>query len=251
MKVKPSRLLILVAVMLAVLALGFGAFKFTRAKVVNVRIAELSSDGSPPESIEELREAIGRYESRIEEQTRTAAQAGIYWKILADRYLSRGMHGEALDALQRAVEYFPEDSSLYYMTGLAASVMAKSTLDFSRNGGAASDRSRLFALAEEAHKRAVALDAKNVRSLYALGVLYVFELDRPADAVPYLERYLALQAKDADAMFILARAYYVAGRRDEAAALYDRILTTTKDERKRAEAEANKKTVLDELYAPR
>lgn len=251
MKVKPSRFFILVAVMLAILGLGFGAFKFTRAKVVDVRIAELSSDGAPPESIEGLREAIGRYESRIEEQVRTAAQAGIYWKILADRYISRGMFGEALDALKRAVDYFPEDSSLYYMTGLSASVMAKSSLDFSRSGGASAERSRLFSLAEESHKRAIALDSKNVRSLYALGVLYVFELDRPGDAVPYLERYLALQAKDADAMFILARAYYVTGKRDEAVALYDRVISTTKDERKRAEAEANKKTVLDELYAAR
>lgn len=250
MKKHPLRVLALVAILLGIAALGYGGYRFTRARATDLRISELTSDGAPPESIEGLKEAIARYEGRIEEQTKTAAQAGIYWKLLATRYIDRKMYGEALDALKRAVEYFPEDSTLYYMTGLSASVMAKSALDFSRTGSTA-ERNRLFALAESSHKRAIALDPKNTRSLYALGVLYVFELDRAADAIPYLERYLLLESKDVDAMFILARAFYVTGKRDDAVNLYDRIIATTKDKNKKAEAEANKKTVLDELYVSR
>lgn len=247
MKMKPVLILVVAAV--AVGGVGFGAYRFNRSRSVNAQISKLVSNGAPPETIEGLREAIDVYESKIEDQVRNAAQAGIYWKILAQRYMDRGMYDEALDALKRAVSYFPEDSTLYYMTGLSASVMAKSSLDFSRTGAAKVERDRLFALAVDAHSRAVQLDPKNVRALYALGVLYVFELDRPVDAVPVMERYLALQSKDADAMFILARAYYVLGRRDDAVALYDRILAATKDAARKSEAENNKKTVLDEIYA--
>ena len=49
-------------------------------------------------------------------------------------------------------------------------------------------------------------------------------------------------------MFVLARAYYVTGRYDEAVSLYDRIISTTKSDEKKKEAEANKRIVLDTSY---
>ena len=50
-------------------------------------------------------------------------------------------------------------------------------------------------------------------------------------------------------MFVLARAYYVEGRYDEAVNLYDRIISLTKSEAKKKNAEENKKIVLDASYA--
>ena len=49
-------------------------------------------------------------------------------------------------------------------------------------------------------------------------------------------------------MFVLARAYYSNYEFDKAVALYDKIIATTKSAEKKADAEANKKVVLDASY---
>ncbi len=238
--------IVLVAVAGAILA--FVAYRSQAARAAfATRVAEMGSGGAPPETIEGLKKAIAAYEDRIEAVVADAGKAGIYWKLLAVRLQDKAMHGEALEALERAIAYFPEDASLFYRAGISASIVAKSTLDFSFNGRNV-ERERLLSFAEDAHLRAIALDGRFSRPLYALGILYVFELDRSAEAIPLLERYLELESRDADAMFVLARAYYVTGGYQKAVDLYDRILATTKDDAKRREAEANKKAALDALY---
>lgn len=246
----PKKALPVIVVIVLIAGLGFAAFSFLRPSNLVHRIADVSPGGSPPETIEGLRAAIGAYESKVEATVAAAAQAGIYWKILAVRYIDKKMYGEALEALKSAVEYFPEDATLHYLTGVSAAVMAKSSLDFAATGRS-KERERLFALSESAYRRSIALEPKYARPLYGLGVLLVFELDRAAEAVAPLETYLSMQTKDVDAMFVLARAYYMTDRRDQAVKLYDRILSLSKDEKKRAEATANKKTVLDGQYGER
>jgi tetratricopeptide (TPR) repeat protein len=208
------------------------------------RIAELNGRGTP-ETIEDLREAIALYEERIEQHLRDAAQTGIYWKILASRLIDRELYREALEALERAASYYPADPSVLYQTGLAAARVAKSALDF-RNTGETAER--YYALAESGYLGALRLDEGYARAYYALGVLYVFELDRPEEALPYLIRYLELRSGDVDGMFVLARAYYSTGRYQEALDLYDEIIGRTRDKDTRLEAERNKQAVLDRYY---
>ena len=85
--------------------------------------------------------------------------------------------------------------------------------------------------------------------MYGIGVLYVFELDQPDSAIPYLERFLETQKRDSDAMFVLARAYYQTYQFDKAIVLYDKIISLDPNAEKTAEAKANKKVVLDAQYA--
>jgi tetratricopeptide (TPR) repeat protein len=209
------------------------------------RIAELGGRGTPV-GIEDLREAIAVYEARIEEHVRDAAQTGIYWKILATRLADKGLHNDALDALERAAHYYPGDPALRYQVGVSAAMVAKSYLDFgdTGEGGAA----RYYALAEEGYLQAIRLDETYTRSYYALGVLYVFELDRAQDAIPYLEKFLELRSGDVDGMFVLARAYYMTGAYQPALDLYDRIIPLTRDPDKRSQAEKNKQAVMDIYY---
>jgi hypothetical protein len=49
-------------------------------------------------------------------------------------------------------------------------------------------------------------------------------------------------------MFVAARAYYVTGKYDASVAMYDRILSLSLDKERKAEAEANKATVLEKAY---
>jgi tetratricopeptide (TPR) repeat protein len=210
-----------------------------------VRIAGLGANASPS-TIEELKTAIAMYEKKIEAHVKDAAQTGIYWKILASRFQDRGLHNEALKALEQAIYYTPENQVLHYQTGLSAAAAAKANHDFP--GTENRERARLFSLAEKSYLRAIELDERYLNPRYGLGVLYVFEFDRPEEAVPHLEKYLEISKSDVDAMFILARAYFMIENFEAAVDLYDRIIGITRDETKRHEAQNNRFSAMERLY---
>jgi tetratricopeptide (TPR) repeat protein len=204
------------------------------------------TQGTPPETIQGLRNAIAAYEKRIEKHVEDAARTGTYWKILAVRLQDRGLHGEALEALEQAVYYSPGDSSLQYSVGISAGIMAKSFHASLGTGGR--NQAQYFALAEKAFLRAIELDDRYLRPRYSLGILYVFELERPEEAIPHLEKCLEISRNDVDTMFIMARAFYMTKRYQEAVDLYDRIIILTRDEKKRADARNNRQLVLEQMY---
>jgi tetratricopeptide (TPR) repeat protein len=217
-----------------------------RRDTLAAQIAALNPKNGPPETIEGLRTALRAYEAKIEAYVKDAAQTGVYWKILAYRLQARGLHGEALEALEHAISYTPADPALHYLTGVSAGVMAKSALNFEGSPGNMT-RENYYALAENGYLRAISLDERYVLPLYGLGVLYVFELDRPREAIPYLTRSLEI-SPGVDAMFVLARAYYMIGSYRDAVAVYERIIGFTKDEEKRNEAQINRQLALDRIY---
>jgi tetratricopeptide (TPR) repeat protein len=210
------------------------------------RIAELSPRGGIPSTIEGLRTAIAIYEEAVEEHVQTAAQAGTYWKILAVRLADKGMHLDALDALEMGIRYNGEDPTLFYLTGVSAAMAAKNSLGFSQ-GSARAEGGRYFTMAERAYLRAIELDGAYAKPRYGLGILYCFELDRPAEAIPHLEKYLELMSRDVDAMFALARSYYMTGAYERAIDLYDRIMVSTKDMEKKDEARNNRDYIMGQM----
>ena len=212
---------------------------------------QIISFSSSMEGISEIRRAIATYEKRIEQHVQDAARTANYWKILAVRLQGRGLHGDALEALQHAVYYAPEDPLLHYYTGISAGILAKSSHAFplgSSPGGRENSRERYFNLAEEAFIRAIELDDRYLRPRYSLGVLYVFDLGRPGEAIPHLEKCLEISRSDVDAMFVLARAFFMLERYREAVDLYDRIITITGDEQKRMDAQNNRQLAAGQMY---
>jgi tetratricopeptide (TPR) repeat protein len=201
------------------------------------RIVGLSPKGGPPETIDGLKNAIALYERQIDLNVKTGAQTGVYWKILAIRLADRGMHKDALDAFERALYFKADDPTIFYLTGESASIAAASTLDFNANSIA--ERERYQRLAESAYLRAIELDPTYAKPKLGLGILYTFDLDRPADAVLHLDRYLQIVPSDIRAMFVLARAYYMTGENDRAVDLYNRIINRSKDPKVKAEAQNN------------
>jgi tetratricopeptide (TPR) repeat protein len=237
------------AALLAVAGVILGVYLAQRQKgryELARRIAELSPRGGIPVTVEGLREAIALYEEAIEAHVRDAAQTGSYWKILAVRLADKRMHRDALDALDMSIRYNGEDPTLFYLTGVSAAVVAKNALGFSREGapGFQAERDHYFIMAERAYIRAIELDAAYAKPRYGLGILYTFELERPAEAVPHLEKYLELMSRDVEAMFALARAYYMTGDYEKAVDLYDRILVSTRDAARQTEARNNRDYVL-------
>ena len=211
------------------------------------RMQALEEGVDHPTTIPELEDAIKKYQNRIEDILNADISVGIWYKILATRYLDNKMYGKALETFRTAIEYYPTNQNLYYYVGVCAGYMAKSALDYDRTG-TDHERERYLALAESAYLRAIELEPKYVRALYGLAILYVFELDKPEKAIPHLEVIMTVEKRNIDAMFVLARAYYSTGAYDKAVDMYDRIIEETKDANHKAEAEQNKAQVLQEAY---
>jgi tetratricopeptide (TPR) repeat protein len=241
MKKKQRGTVIGAVVLIMVAGLIFGFYQYEKQRdryALARRIAELSPRGGVPSTVEGLRQAIAIYEGAIENHVRDAAQTGAYWKILAVRLADRGMHQDALDALEKTIRFSGEDPTVFYLTGVSAAIVAK-------NSFTQGDIDRYFAMAERAYLRALELDNTYAKPCYGLGILYTFELGRPAEAVPQLEKYLDLMSRDVDGMFALARAYYMTGNYVKAVDLSDRIIVTTKDETKKNEARNNRDYIQD------
>ncbi|MDR1971568.1 MAG: tetratricopeptide repeat protein [Treponema sp.] len=253
MKSKQRGTVLGLVIVLVLAGVILGVYLAERQKsryVLARRIAELSPRGGVPVTIEGLRSAIAIYEKAIEEHVRDAAQTGAYWKILAVRLADRGMHLDALDALEMSIRYNGEDPTLFYLTGVSAAIVAKNALGLSRTGPPETmpeERERYFAVSERAYLRAIELDGAYAKPRYGLGILYTFEMDRPAEAVPHLEKYLELMSRDVDAMFTLARAYYMTEAYEKAIDLYDRIIVSTKDADKKDEARNNRDYIMGQM----
>ena len=210
------------------------------------RMQALEEGVGSPQTEEEIVAAIQKYQGRVEDIMAAQGQVGIWYKILGVRYLDNRMYGEALGAFQQALSYYPDNQNLYYYVGLCAGYMAKTELDSSAS--TAKKRAFYLNLSENAYSRALELEPRDVRALYGLAVLYTFETNMPEKAVPLLQRLLSVDTKQTDAMFVLARAYYMTYDYEAAIDMYDRICALTKNKAKLAEAESNKKAVLDALY---
>ena len=237
---------VILLIIIAALASSMHQRNRIRGEFAQRIISQGGSRWARPDAIHELKRSIATYERRIARHVEDAAKNATYWKLLAIRLSERGLHGEALEALERAIYIAPEDPALHYYTGVSAGVMAKSFHLFP--GRENIDRIRHFTLAEEAFLRAIELDDRYLRPRYGLGVLYVFELDRPEDAIPHLERCLEISRNDLDTMFVLARAHFMLRNYQAALALYDRIITLTRDEQMRIDAQNNRQMVMRYIH---
>ncbi|HQG39683.1 MAG TPA: tetratricopeptide repeat protein, partial [Spirochaetales bacterium] len=190
--------------------------------------------------------AIRESQAKVEKVIAESENLSSFWRLLTVRYSETGMFGEAFEAAKKALSFNPNDAGLYYLLGVAAGNMAKTAITETTNPQAA--RKRWLETSESAYQTALQLDPKNYRSMYGIAVLYVFELDNPEQALPYLEKYLAIQEKDVDAFFLYGRALYAIGRLQDAVNAYGNAAKYTIDKEKRQLAEQYQKTILDELY---
>ena len=211
------------------------------------RVQLMEEKVASPSTPDELKQAIKKFERRAEDLIATNEQVGVWYKILATRYLDKQMYAEALDALENAIHYYPSNQNLFYYVGVSAGYMAKASLDF-RATGSTTERDRYLLLSESGYVRAIELDPRFARALYGLGVLYTFEMNQPAKAIPLLEELLTIEKKNTEGMMVLARAYYMVYDFDSALAMYDRIISTSTAKDRVAEAEKNKRIVLDAMY---
>ncbi len=226
----------------------FALCSCTKSNKTIIRMQHIEEGVSSPTSIDELKDAISKYEERVADIQLANGQIGIWHKILATRYLDKKMYGEAMKSFQKALEYYPDNQNLYYYVGLCAGYMSHASMDFDADGYS-EKRENYLKLSEDAYLRAIEIEPRYARALYGISVLYVFELGEDEKAIPYLEKLLTIETKNIDAMFVLARAYYMNYEFDKAIGMYDKIISLTKSPERKAEAEANREVVQNAAFS--
>lgn len=202
------------------------------------RLQELEEGVSRPSTEAELKEAIKKYERRVDDIIIAEGRIGIWYKMLGSRYMDKKMYKKALECFKAALEYYPENQNIFYQVGLAASLIAKNALDFELTGTDI-EKKRYFALAVSAYTRAIEIDVKYSKAIYSLSVLYVFELNRAQEAIPLLESVVEREQKPLQHLFLLAQAYYMTGENEKAIAAYEKIISLTGSAEQKKEAENN------------
>ena len=100
---------------------------FTSCRVSNkqiIRQQHLEEGVESPTTVEELKDAIEKYQKRVADIQLAQSQIGIWYKILGTRYLDQKMYGEALKCFQEALKYYPNNQNLYYYVGVCAGYMS-------------------------------------------------------------------------------------------------------------------------------
>ena len=227
--------------------LCFSGCNYSNKSLLEKRLTNMEKYSGNPGNIDEIKEGIKKFQAEADELVSKNEKIGIWYKILGTRYLDKKMYKNALESFQKALEYYPENPNLYYYVGICAGFVSHSALDF-EGKNRKDEKLNYLKLSEEALKQALNIDPNYARALYSLGVLYAFDLDNGPEAVKYLEHYVESQKRDTDGMMVLARAYYMCSEYEKAVDMYDKVISVTKSSERKAEAEANKKVVLDSSY---
>ena len=204
-----------------------------------------SQKGATPQSPEDLKKGIAEFSADVDKIVALRERTGIYYKLLGSRYESKQMYGEAYEAYLGAIDFYPVNESLYYHAGLCAGFVAKSKE--ARGADGLADKQKWLETAESSYKRAIELSPSYPSALYGLAVLYEFEMNRPADALPLAQKVLETETQNVDAMLLLGRIYYSLGRYQEAVDTYGKAIDTTKVKAKKEAAENNRQRIMDEM----
>lgn len=194
-----------------------------------------------PAKVAEIEAAILKYKGVVEKKVKASDRVSYYYKMLGLAYMGRRMYGEAYKAYVEALAISPENSNLYYYAGLCSGYLSKAEIGLEE--GSEARRGEYLAKAERAYRRSLDIEPDNVRTMYALGVLYAMELSRPDDAAPLIEAYVLRNSKDVSSRFLLASVRYAQGRYADALELYDQIQAVATLESERQAARENKEKV--------
>lgn len=192
-------------------------------------------------SIDELKKGIKKYKKEVERTIKASEQLGIYYKMLALKYIDEKMYGEAAKSLEKAIAIYPENPILFYLTGVCYGYMAKAQED-------ANNRAHYLNLSEKYYRHSLSIDPSYSDALYGLSVLYVFELKKPERALPLLKRLLIKEKANTDAMFLLARVYYEMSQVERAIEMYNKIEKNAGSKIAKEKAKRNKKKLEAEIY---
>jgi tetratricopeptide (TPR) repeat protein len=185
------------------------------------RVYELEQVGTAeaePDEIREIRKDINHWEKELNDAISAGKNTGRYYRVLGLKFLDYKMYAPARDSFSRAIEITPENGRLYYYRAVTLSRLA-----VLRDN----DEEKLaeLALAEKDYLRAIDLEPKYMSPYYSLAILYIYELSRPFEAGPFLEKYLKVERSDGRALLLYGQLLEQMDQPEKAMDQYTRLLS--------------------------
>ncbi len=209
----------------------------TLDRLLKTESGDYGNEKVSKEKIKELEKGIKEYSKDVDRVVKANAEIGIYYRMIALEYLDLKMYKLALENINKSMEYYPSNPVLNYYAGLMEANIAKAETSEVKS-------SLLFKKAENYYIAAVRLKSNYSDAMYALSVLYLFNLDSPEKAKPLLEKMLSLNPKNWDAMNLYARYKVVTGDIDGAIDLYTKISEDAWDDNMKQQAVSNRQSLL-------
>ena len=209
----------------------------TLDRILGTESGDYENEKISKERIKELEKGIEEYTDDVERGVKANAEIGIYYRMLALEYIDLEMYHYALENLEKALEYYPTHSVLSFYAGLSIANIARAEIE---------DGNRLALLyeAENYYLAAVRIRKGYANALYALAVLYMFDLDRPGEAGLLLEEILQRDPLNWEAKTLYARFKVISGDIDAAIELYDEISSDAWDDEMKEQAGRNRDFLL-------
>ena len=184
-------------------------------------------------TISELREAIKLLKGEVERSIEAGVRLVIYYKMVAQKFMEQELYGLAADFYSKVLEIHPTNKIVAYRLGVCTAQVARAEPE-------AKIQKAGFERALAHHLYALELDPNFADALYAVSVLYIFELDAIANAEAYLERLISVEPNHTGGMFLLARVYAHFGRIEDAVSLYDEIIRESGNDAQIEQAKKNR-----------
>jgi len=214
----------------------------------NTELAERVYDleqtgGSPedPEKIKEIRKEINKWEKELNDAITAGRNTGRYYRVLGLKFMDYKMYAPARDSFSRAIEITPENARLYYYRGVAVSRLA-----IARDNE--EERGMELEQSEKDYQRGIALDPKFMPPYYSLAILYIYELDRPFEAEPYLQKFLEVERSDGRARLLYGQLLEQMGQPEKAMDQYTKLLSLSGYTEEKKQAEAYLKRIREESF---
>ena len=149
---------------------------------------------------------VDRRLSALEQAVRDNPEDIVSRGTLADTYVAKGRFDDAIVQYNLILEAGKEEELATY--GRAGAYVGLEQYDL-----AAKDYARVVEIAKDGEMANV--DPMLQASYYSLGSIAMKQA-KPADAIPFLEKALAIKRSDADALYLIGTAYAATGETDKA-----------------------------------
>lgn len=211
--------------------------KHILSRLMATQASQYEDEEISEEKVKELERHVKLFSEEVAELVKKKGKLGIYYRMLGMEYMNREMYGPAFETFLKALEIYPANHIIHYYTGLASSRLAETKPE---------EQERREVLESSAHyyEKAIELKGNYVEALYALSMLYIFELDRPYDAEKHLEKILSVKSDHYRAMFLLARIRVEQNRIEEAVEIYNEIGEKAKEQEMVDRARENRERLM-------
>ena len=198
-------------------------------------------EGEEPEAIKEIKKELNHWEDELNDAITAARNTGRFYRTLGLKYLDYKMYGPAKDSFSRALEFSPENGRLYYYRGVALSRLAMTRQD-------PVVRQDEMVRAEQDYLRAIQVEPDFMSPYYSLAVLYIYELSRPFEAGPYLEKYVSVERSDGKGHMLYAQLLENMGQLEDAIDHYNKVLILPGTEEQKEQARIYLQRIKEEKW---